>query len=508
MNSRPDRRVMWMKLALLTASVLVLPACASGLAPGVVRSADLKGRVELAGYSVRPPAGDWLVMTAQAMAADPIGLLKARARPLPVTEAITGHVFFARKAATSIIIGAAAVDARSVTERTPEGLRKMKEAALREGRQPRFRLLESNVSVDSAMAGCVRFDTLEEDREAPGEPGVLYFVSTRGRTCLHPAWPEYGIELAYTQKYRDGVRPLDVSSDGEAFLQSLEFTADRPLYLPSVRVGAAPRGIAAGYGGVWVTSIQDGTVTHIDARTNQVMATVPVGKEPFGVAVGEGAVWVANQTDGSVSRIDPRTGRVVATIKVQKSPALVAVGFGGVWVTNHASETVSRIDPETNNVVATIRVGPGPVGVAAGEGSVWVATLGDRSLARVDPMTNTVAHRIAMEPIVGQPELVTVGEGSVWVATHQGHVLRIDPRTNRHAATTFTIAGRLTGIGVDHGTVWVSSEASGSVWRIDPRTNDVLGKPLVFEGWPYTLVTGADAVWILEAPRRVRRFIP
>ena len=502
-----------MRLVALTVVALLLSACTVGWATGrqVVRTADLSGRLELAGYSVVPPTGDWLAVTAPAMAADPVALLRAGRRPLLVTEATTGHVFLRREADTSIFAAAITADARRVTARTPDGLLALKEAALRHDGQARFRLVEAGVSVDrSRPEVCVRFDTLEEDRDVPGARGVLHLVSVRGVTCLHPRWPEYAIELAYSQRHRHDVRPLDVSGEGEAFLRSLQFTTARPLHVPSIRVGAAPGAIAVDNGSVWVSDLTDGAVTRVDAATNQVLATVPVGKEPFGVAAGGGGIWVANQTDDSVSRIDPLTGRVVATIAVQKKPALVAVGFGAVWVTNHASGSVSRIDPVTNEVVATIVVGPGPAGVAAGEGAVWVAILGDRSLARVDPATNRVDRRISVGLAVSwQPEFVAVGEGSVWVTTRQGFVARIDPTSNRQVATTFTTAGRLGGVSVGHGRVWVVSEASGSVWRIDPSTNAVVGKPLVFEGWPRAVAAGPDAVWIIDgASCAVRRLTP
>jgi YVTN family beta-propeller protein len=44
-------------------------------------------------------------------------------------------------------------------------------------------------------------------------------------------------------------------------------------------------------------------------------------------------VWVASALDRSVSRIDPRSDNLVATIPVEASPREIAVGAGGVWVT-------------------------------------------------------------------------------------------------------------------------------------------------------------------------------
>ena len=41
-----------------------------------------------------------------------------------------------------------------------------------------------------------------------------------------------------------------------------------------------------------MTNYLDGTVSRIDAATNEVVATIEVGRHPDHVAVGEGGVWV------------------------------------------------------------------------------------------------------------------------------------------------------------------------------------------------------------------------
>jgi hypothetical protein len=100
---------------------------------------------------------------------------------------------------------------------------------------------------------------------------------------------------------------------------------------------SAPRSIAAGAGGIWVTGPIDDTLTRLDPATGKVEGTVHVPAGAGGVAAGAGSVWVASGLDGSVSRIDPRTLRIEATIAVPGAPREVAVGAGGVWVTTVAS---------------------------------------------------------------------------------------------------------------------------------------------------------------------------
>ena len=100
----------------------------------------------------------------------------------------------------------------------------------------------------------------------------------------------------------------------------------------TIRLPYAPKDVAVGAGGVWVTSQLADRLVRVDPATGQIMASVPTGRGAAGVAVGAGSVWVANAVDGTVSRFDPHTLRVIQTIAVEGTPDDVAVGDGSVWV--------------------------------------------------------------------------------------------------------------------------------------------------------------------------------
>ena len=95
-----------------------------------------------------------------------------------------------------------------------------------------------------------------------------------------------------------------------------------------------------------LNSVSAHSIAAIDTGSNRLVAAVPVGNGPTSVAIGYGSVWVTNAQDGSVSRIDPRTRVVVQRIDVGGDPSGIAVGAGGVWVANSLDATVSRIDPQ------------------------------------------------------------------------------------------------------------------------------------------------------------------
>jgi YVTN family beta-propeller protein len=97
---------------------------------------------------------------------------------------------------------------------------------------------------------------------------------------------------------------------------------------------------------VWVANLDDGTVTRIDARTNQVVGDpVEIGGRPVGVAIGAGAVWVASGT-GGVTRLDPDSGAPMGEpTPVRGRLQGLAYGEGAAWVVDQDAPALTRIEP-------------------------------------------------------------------------------------------------------------------------------------------------------------------
>ena len=241
-----------------------------------------------------------------------------------------------------------------------------------------------------------------------------------------------------------------------------------------VAVGAAPSGVAAGAGAVWVanTDAIPGSVSRIDPKTRSVRQEITVGQGPSGIAVGGGAVWVANGLDGTVSRIDPGSNQVVKVIRVGAGPSAVAWGAGAIWVANAIDGTVSRIDPSSWRVTRTIPVAIGASALAVGFGRVWVASSSAGTVTPINPATGEPGDPVN----VGlAPDALAVGDGVVWVANHDnGTVMTIDSRTS---AVTNTIAvGRdPVAIAVGDESVWVANARDGTLSRVDPARLAVAG---------------------------------
>jgi len=290
----------------------------------------------------------------------------------------------------------------------------------------------------------------------------------------------------------------------------------------SLPVGGQVAGLAVGADAVWTANGRAGTVTRVDARTNQVVATIrltdssptcdrcwgviatrgdlvwaamdsagplvvriypssdqiaesiEVGVLPSAIAVGEdGALWLTGTLENAVVRVDPHVAGAVARTAVHL-PSGVVAGPRSVWVTARkpgANGQVVRIDPHTGVVLASIMVGRDPGALAADEEVVWVANEADHTVSRIDTPSNTV---VATIPVVQTPIGVAIGDAGVWVASRGAALLSI-PAVSRIAPGSSTVVETTTiegeapiAMGAGAGSLWVASRNPDEVVRIGP----------------------------------------
>jgi DNA-binding beta-propeller fold protein YncE len=212
------------------------------------------------------------------------------------------------------------------------------------------------------------------------------------------------------------------------------------------------------------------------------------------VAVTRHAVWVAS--GGEVVRVDPVTRRtaVVAGIDPDEPPVVgLTAGAGAVWAETTGNRLL-RIDPRTARLAASLPVPA--VRVAIDHSGVWALCCGAGEPAlvrRIDPASNRVAATVRLP---GDADAVGVGAAGLWVRSPAGLVWRLDPAGGRVVATIRFRRGAGSGepggaVAVTRDGVWVSDPAGGTVWRIDPRGNQLDG------GWETDgsdLAVAADGV--------------
>jgi virginiamycin B lyase len=287
----------------------------------------------------------------------------------------------------------------------------------------------------------------------------------------------------------------------------------RPMVAARIRLDRPFSDVDVGFGATWVAS--QGALVRIDPQTNRVVATIPtpVSGENASIAVGQGAVWVTSgQANGVVYRIDPAANRVTATIGVPGGAFGIVVAAGIVWVTQYLPEPdpgiVARIDAHSNRLLSPVEVPNLPGAIRAGLDAVWVTSR--FTVSRIDPHTGAVT-----QPLRRVGDVRAVGAGALWGSyansAADAGVQRIDPVTGQVVATIRIPNGVLIAFGL--GTLWVAQDASsiasggnqpdrtrpGKLYRIDPATNRVLGRPVPLPGIaPSALAVGEGAVWVGE----------
>jgi len=268
-----------------------------------------------------------------------------------------------------------------------------------------------------------------------------------------------------------------------------------------IPVGESPSSVAVGGGSVWVLNTSEETVSQVDARRRDLVRTLGSGPDPTGLTVGAGAVWVAS-AQHMLRRIDPGSG-VAATTLIPRAAGQagdlqanwVASDGTAVWAANQ--RTVSRIRPEPTLItVPTTVTCCGPL--ALGAGSLWTTDAID--LLRLDARTG---HPLARVPLpfleggMGTDDLA-VGDGSVWVLDENGSsVWRIDARSERLVGT-IAVGAHPTGVAVGAGAVWVAS-ADGTLARIDPDAAQGIGavtRTIRVGGTPSGVAVGDGVVWV------------
>ena len=165
-----------------------------------------------------------------------------------------------------------------------------------------------------------------------------------------------------------------------------------------------------------------------------------------------------------------------------------------VWISNRSTGSLSRIDPQTNKIVQTIAVGKDLcAGLAADFAAIMAPRCSANQIARIDPAKNVLTDAMNT-PLVESTRSLATGVGSVWVITDaRGTVARIDPLANTVVAEIYTTPGA-TSLAFGEGGLWVASASKNLLTRINPYNNLIIERIPVSSG-PSDIAIGEGAVW-------------
>ena len=187
-----------------------------------------------------------------------------------------------------------------------------------------------------------------------------------------------------------------------------------------------------------------------------------------------------------VTRIDPETKRVTGTFKPRGIPTDIAAGAGALWIglgggpDAQLHGRVARVDPKTRKITHTVKL-PDRTGEAR-----WPCSTGasrDRgrrrrrlgastptdTISRIDPATGAAwSRRSTSTSTRSRP----AGDG-VWFARRPGRASASTRGPTSPARGSRSAARSPSAIAVGGGTVWVTAEQEGLLWRIEPGPGPV-----------------------------------
>jgi streptogramin lyase len=180
---------------------------------------------------------------------------------------------------------------------------------------------------------------------------------------------------------------LWVSNRGDGTLTKIDPETNKPV--DTVRTpGVQPGGLVFASGSLWIGDDTTGNerVLRMDLDTGAFTKVRSGGSRPAYLTAVDGDVWVSNYGAGSVSHIDGRSGDLVATVKTGTSPVNLKAGPEGtteVWVPDDLDNTVTRVDARSDQVIDTVQLDGGPAVVRAVGDEIWVTLFSAGALARI-----------------------------------------------------------------------------------------------------------------------------
>jgi DNA-binding beta-propeller fold protein YncE len=265
-----------------------------------------------------------------------------------------------------------------------------------------------------------------------------------------------------------------------------------------VAIGKPPLRIAAGSEKIWVLSEPEGTLTRIDAESDEVTGKpIEVGKGAAAVAVGGGSVWVTDAKSGELLRIDDETGRVTQRIRIGGHPGPLVYGGGRVWVADTEGAGITAVDAKGGRVVRhDLPPHKAPLRLATGAGGLWVSSAVNGTVRRIDLRTFAADKPI---PAGRRPAGITVADGLVWVAdTRSGAVTRVDPSLQAVSGAPIPVGEHPGGIDAGTTAVWVTTAGEDAVRKLELPSGEPDGGPIAVGPEPGAIAVGTTAVWVVN----------
>jgi hypothetical protein len=210
-----------------------------------------------------------------------------------------------------------------------------------------------------------------------------------------------------------------------------------------------------------------------------VIAMLAVLAAVIGSIVGGGSRrTVTIQPTTSLPGIPPSQSVIVLDANIAQTAAL-SVDGRSLWVTGTApgggAAPLEHVDVDTGRVLATVKLPDNsPFQIAVGDKAIWVCSQQNEEASHLVKIDAANSRIVAVIPTVGDAN-VAVTPDAVWVDENTGTLERLDPRTNEVLASIPLPGGSYSAHFITAGPlgIFLANNYDGSVLRVDPDTNTV-----------------------------------
>jgi hypothetical protein len=185
-------------------------------------------RIELPGFSVSPPRGEYWIEGPRLPEPDPnYHGVQSRlhfVRVLPQNSEVGPHMAFAQVSTMFL----SEWDRRLASANVRDFMRfrmKYTMASDKVSAGPRKKLKSQRAELDRSIGyTCFKYDVVVEDRGVKGFPDVPFVSDFHFYECIDPSL-KLIVSLYYGQSVHPEAKPVDISREGQKFLKSLKFTS-------------------------------------------------------------------------------------------------------------------------------------------------------------------------------------------------------------------------------------------------------------------------------------------
>lgn len=297
----------------------------------------------------------------------------------------------------------------------------------------------------------------------------------------------------------------------------------RPVGFPEIVATIDVPGVAfmdTGLGSLWVT--HENGIVEIDPSTSSIGIESPVSPVD-GIDLNSEALYAIDTVGRNVSRIPFGSTEGAVSVSTAELPTQVVASDDQVWYTVQTRDRSTRLvglEPSDLSGESDLMVLPGGIvaDIAHAGGELWASVSfqpGSSAaddfyrVARIDPVQATVEYMPLTES-EGSPSEITVGDGAIWILRQADSgggntITRVDIETGEVDERAVTLPDYLESIAFGEGYLWATTAATGMnmpddvrsrLFRVHPKTLEVVGDPLEVAGPGSKLVVGEGFVWV------------